>query len=46
MQIEILNKGKKEKLLRKIMVKIELKQKDEEDGIVAEALLDSGVTGW
>jgi len=46
MQIEILNKGKKEKLLREVMVKIGLKQKDEEDGIVAEVLLDSGVTGW
>ena len=45
MQIEILNKGKKEKLLREVMVKIGLKQKDEEDGIVAEVLLDSGVTG-
>jgi len=37
-------KKKKEKLLREVMVKIELKQKEEEEGIVVEALLDSGAT--
>ena len=46
MQIGILNKEKKEKLLREVIVKIGLKQKDEEDGITVEALLDSRVTGW
>jgi len=46
MQAEIPSKGKerKEKLLREVMVKIGLKQKDEEEGITVEALLDSGVT--
>ena len=34
---------KKEKLLRKIVVKIELKQ-EEEEGFVIEALLDNGAT--
>ena len=38
-------KEKKEKLLREIMVKIRLKQEEEEEGIVTEALLDSGTTG-
>jgi len=44
---EVPNKGKekKEKLLREVMVKIELKQKNEEDGITVEVLLDSEVTG-
>ena len=36
---------KKEKLLREVMVKIRLKQKEEEEGVVTEALLDSGATG-
>ena len=36
---------KKEKLLRKVTVKIGLKQKDNKEGIVVEVLLDSGVTG-
>jgi len=31
--------------LREVVVKIELKQEEEEEGIVIEALLDSGVTG-
>jgi len=35
---------KKEKLLRKVMVRIGLKQ-EEEEGIMTEALLDTGVTG-
>jgi len=34
---------KKEKLLREVMVKIELKQEDDEDGITVEALLDSSM---
>ena len=38
-------KEKKEKVLREVMVKIGLKQKEEEEGIVTEALLDSGATG-
>ena len=36
---------KKEKLLREVMVKIRLKQKEEEEGVVTEALLNSGATG-
>jgi len=36
---------KKEKLLRKVTVKIGLKQKDNKEGIVVEVLLDSEVTG-
>ena len=35
---------KKKKLLRKVMVKIELKQEDNKEGIVVEALLDSSAT--
>ena len=38
-------KEKKEKLLREVTVKIELKQEEEEEGVVTEALLDSGTTG-
>jgi len=38
-------KEKKEKLLRKVTVKIGLKQKEEEEGVVTEALLDSGAMG-
>jgi len=37
-------KEKKEKLLREVTVKIGLKQ-EEEEGVVTEALLDSGATG-
>ena len=36
---------KKGKYLREVMVKIGLKQKEEEVGIVVDALLDSGATG-
>ena len=36
---------KKEKLLRKVMVKIGLKQENDEEGIVVEMLLDNDVTG-
>jgi len=38
-------KEKKEKLLREVTVKIGLKQEEEEEGIVMEALLDSGAIG-
>lgn len=34
MQTGVPNKGKKEKLLREVTVKIELKQEDEEDGLL------------
>jgi len=37
-------KKKKEKFLREVTVKIGLKQEKEEEGVVTEALLDSGVT--
>ena len=36
---------KKEKLLREVTVKIGLKQEEDEEEIVVEVLLDSGVTG-
>ena len=36
---------KKEKVLREVTVKIGLKQEEEEEGVVTEALLDSGATG-
>jgi len=36
---------KKKKLLREVTVKIGLKQEEEEEGIVTEALLDSGTAG-
>jgi len=38
-------KKKKEKFLREVTVKIGLKQEEEEEGVVIEALLDSGATG-
>ena len=38
-------KEKKEKLLREVTVKIGLKQEEEEERVVTEALLDSGATG-
>ena len=38
-------KKKKEKFLRGVTVKIGLKQEEEEEGVVTEALLDSGATG-
>ena len=44
-QAKVERKEKKEKYLREVMVKIRLKQEEEEEGIVTEALLDSGVTG-
>jgi len=36
---------KKEKMLREMTVKIRLKQEEQEEGVVTEALLDSGATG-
>jgi len=45
-QTKVERKEKKEKTLREVVVKIELKQEEEEEeGIVTEALLDSGTTG-
>jgi len=38
-------KEKKEKWLREVTVKIGLKQEEEEEGVVTEALLDSSATG-
>jgi len=38
-------KVKGEKTLREVTVKIELKQEEDEEKIVVEALLDSGATG-
>jgi len=44
-QGEIEKKEKKGKYLREVIVKIGLKQEEEEDGVVTEALLDIRVTG-
>ena len=44
-QMKVERKEKKEKVLREVMVKIGLKQEKEEEGIVTEALLDSGAIG-
>jgi len=44
-KVERKEKEKKEKILREVVVKIGLKQKEEEEGVVMEALLDSRVTG-
>ena len=44
-EVEKKKEDKKEKVLREVMVKIGLKQEEEEEGIVTEALLDSGATG-
>ena len=43
--VEKKKEDKKEKVLREVVVKIGLKQEEEEEGIVTEALLDSGATG-
>ena len=43
-QTKIEKKEKKEKMLREVVVKIGLKQ-EEEEGVVTEVLLDSGATG-
>jgi len=44
-QMKIERKEKKEKLLREVTVKIGLKQEEEEEGVVTEALLDSRAMG-
>jgi len=45
-QMRVEKKEKKKKFLREVVVKIGLKQEEEEEeGIVTEALLDSGATG-
>ena len=43
-QTKVERKKKKEKLLREMMVKIGLKQKEEKEEVVTEALLNSGAT--
>ena len=43
-EIPIKEKKKKKKVLRKVIVKIGLKQEEEEEGITVEVLLDSRVT--
>jgi len=44
-QTKVERKEKKEKYLREVIVKIGLKQKEKEEEVVIEALLDSGATG-
>ena len=44
-QTKVERKEKKEKLLREVTVKIGLKQEEEGEGVVTEALLDSSATG-
>ena len=44
-QTKVERKEKKEKYLREVIVKIVLKQEEEEKGVVIEVLLDSGTTG-
>ena len=44
-QTKIERKKKKEKLLREVTVKIGLKQEEEEEEVVTEALLDNDATG-
>ena len=43
-QTKVERKEKKEKYLREVIVKIGLKQEEEEEGVVIEVLLDSGAT--
>jgi len=43
-QTKVERKEKKKKTLREVVVKIGLKQEEEEKGIVTEVLLDSGAT--
>ena len=43
-QTKVEKKEKKEKMLREVVIKIELKQEEEEEEIVIEVLLDSGTT--
>ena len=44
-QTKVERKEKKEKFLKEVVVKIGLKQEEEEEGVVTEALLDSGAMG-
>ena len=44
-QTKVERKEKKKKAKREVVVKIGLKQEEEEEGIVTEMLLDSGATG-
>jgi len=44
-QMKVERKKKKEKILREVVVKIGLKQEENEEGVVIEVLLDSGATG-
>ena len=44
-QTKVERKEKKEKYFREVIVKIGLKQEEEEEGIVTEVLLDSRATG-
>ena len=44
-QTKVERKEKKEKTLREVVVKIGLKQKENKEGVVTEALLDSGAMG-
>jgi len=44
-QTKVERKEKREKMLREIVVKIGLKQEEEEEGITMEALLNSRATG-
>ena len=44
-QTKVERKEKKEKTLREVVMKIGLKQKEDEEEVVIEALLDSGATG-
>ena len=44
-QTKVERKEKKEKYLREVMVKIRLKQEEEEEGVITKTLLDSGATG-
>ena len=44
-QTKVERKEKKEKYLREVIVKIGLKQEEEEEGVVTEALLNSGAMG-
>ena len=44
-QTKVERKEKKEKYLREVMVKIGLKQKEKEEGVITKTLLDSRATG-
>ena len=44
-QIKVERKEKKEKMLKEVVVKIGLKQEEDKEGVVTEALLDSSAMG-